>query len=162
MSNMLESLAARVQLLEDREALRNLIAHYGPLADSGDSEAVSQLWDVAGSYEVLGFAKATGQQAIAGLIESDEHQSLMRDGCAHLLGPAALTITGDSAVATGHSIVFRRNDTGFIVYRVSANHWQFTRGPNGWLVSHRTNALLNGDEAARALLHPYPDPYPAS
>ncbi len=161
MSNMLESLAARVQLLEDREALRNLIAHYGPLADSGDSEAVSQLWDIDGSYQVLGFAAASGQKAIAGLIESDEHQSLMRDGCAHLLGPVALSIDGDSAVAVGHSIVFRRSDTGFIVYRVSANHWEFTRGCNGWLVSKRTNALLNGDEEARALVHPYPA-YPAS
>lgn len=156
MSETLESLAARVRLLEDREALRDLIAQYGPLADSGDAQALSQLWDAEGSYDVLGFAAAKGQSAIAGLIESAEHQSLMHDGCAHLLGPITLKIDGDTAFATGHSIVFRRSEAGFIVYRVSANRWQFRRGSAGWLVIHRTNALLNGDAEARMLLHPQP------
>ncbi len=32
-----DTLAARLQALEDREAIRDLIARYGPAADSGDS-----------------------------------------------------------------------------------------------------------------------------
>lgn len=154
MSDTIESLAARVRLLEDREALRDLIARYGPLADSGDAISVSQLWAEDGSYEVLGFARAEGRTAIAGLIESAEHQALMSDGCAHFLGPVALEIDGDRASARGHSIVFRNSEAGFIVYRMSANHWQFVHGRDGWQVTSRCNALLNGQESARLLLHP--------
>jgi hypothetical protein len=153
-SDTLESLAARVRLLEDREALRDLVARYGPLADSGDSAGVSQLWTETGSYTVMGFAAAEGQSAIAGLIQSAEHQSLMADGCAHVLGPIALDIDGDRASARGHSIVFRKSEAGFIVYRMSANHWQFIRTEEGWRVESRTNALLDGSEQARLLLHP--------
>lgn len=156
MSVTLESLAARVRLLEDREILRNLVAQYGPLADSGDAQGAAQLWDETGSYDVLGFGAATGQAAIAGLLESAEHQSLLADGCAHLLGPLALHVDGDTASATGHSIVFRRNDIGFIVYRVSANRWQFRRTEAGWRVTQRSNALLDGTPEARLLLHPQP------
>lgn len=151
---MLENLAARVRLLEDRESLRDLVARYGPLADSGDNIGVSQLWTEDGHYEVLGFAAAAGQSAIAGLIQSAQHQALMADGCAHLLGPVTLDIAGDTATAHGHSVVFRHSEAGFIVYRVSANHWQFTRSAGGWRVASRTNALLDGDEQARLLLHP--------
>lgn len=154
MSNAIERLAARVRLLEDREALRDLIARYGPLADSGDAAGVGQLWAEDGSYEVLGFARAEGRAAVASLIESVEHRSLMADGCAHILGPVALDIDGDRASARGHSIVLRNCEAGFFVYRVSANHWQFARTSEGWQVVARTNALLNGQESARLLLHP--------
>ena len=34
-------IAARLQALEDREAIRALIASYGPLADAGDSAGLS-------------------------------------------------------------------------------------------------------------------------
>jgi len=38
------TLEERLQALEDREAIRALIARYGPLADSGDAAGVAALW----------------------------------------------------------------------------------------------------------------------
>lgn len=152
MSLSLENLAARLRRVEDREAIRDLVARYGPLADSGDAAGVAGLWSDEGSYIVNGHSTAEGRRAIAGLIESREHQALMADGCAHLLGPLAIELDGDSATARGHSVVFRRTSEGFAVYRVSANRWTFARSDAGWQVMHRTNALLDGSEAARMLL----------
>lgn len=142
----------RLQALEDREAIRDLIARYGPLADSNNAAGVAALWAEHGSYVVTGMAVARGRQAIAGLIDGPLHQQLLEDGCAHLLGPVTITLHGDTASAHGHSIVFRHGPTGFEVHRVSANRWQLTRTADGWQVSHRENALLDGDAAARALL----------
>lgn len=149
---MPDSLEARLRALEDKEAIRELIARYGPLADNGDSEGVAALWTGDGSYAVGGMAEATGRTSIAGLIEGETHRQLMRSGCAHLLGPVAIELDGDVAVARGHSIVFRHSDAGFEVWRVSANRWELERGSDGWLVRRRINAPLDGSEAARALL----------
>jgi len=142
----------RLTALEDREAIRNLIASYGPLADSGNAEAVAALWVENGSYAVGGMVEAKGRAAIAALIDGETHRALMADGCAHLLGPVAIDLHGDHAVACGHSIVFRNGPTGFEVWRASANRWLLVRTAAGWRVERRVNAPLDGSAAARALL----------
>lgn len=141
-----------MQALEDREAIRALIAAYGPLADAGDSARLAALWTETGTYRVGGMGTAQGHEAIAGLIDGPVHRALMADGCAHLLGPVAIDLAGDRAVARGHSVVLRHTGDAFVVARVSANRWDLVRTPDGWRVSNRENALLDGGEAARALL----------
>lgn len=148
----LENLAARLRALEDREAIRDLIASYGPLADSGDAEALAALWTEDGIYEVVGFAEAAGHAQIAALIDGPVHRALMADGCAHILGPVVISIRGDTAQARGHSLVLRHTGSGFEAHRVSANRWTLVRTAAGWRVTHRANALLDGTEAARLLL----------
>lgn len=145
-------IAARLRALEDREAIRALIAAYGPLADAGDSAGLAALWTEDGSYGVGGMGAAKGRKAIAGLIDGPTHRALMAGGCAHLLGPVAIELDGDRATARGHSVVFRHTGQGFEAFRVSANRWDLVRTTDGWRVSHRENAVLDGDEAARALL----------
>ena len=151
-----EGLARRVQALEDREAIRALIASYGPLADSGDAAGVAALWTPDGVYAVGGMGEASGRDAIAALIEGPLHQGLMADGCAHVLGPVAIQLETDRATATGHSVVFRRAGDGFEAWRASANRWALVRTETGWLVERRDNRVLDGAEAARCLIAPGP------
>ena len=155
-----EDLAARLRTLEDREAIRSLIASYGPLADSGDSAGVAALWTEDGVYAIGGMGEARGRQAIAALIDGPVHRGLMAQGCAHLLGPVAIQLDGDRATALGHSVVFCRAGEAFEACRVSANRWDLARTDGGWRVQRRDNLLLDGAEAARALLSPPPDPRP--
>lgn len=152
-------LEARLKALEDREAIRDLIAQYGPLADSGNAEGVAALFAEDGVYAIAGFGEAKGRAAIAALITSANHQQLMTDGCAHLLGPVAVDLDGDSAVARGHSLVLRWTGAAFEVHRVAANRWELERSQGGWLATRRDNALLQGDAAARALLSPPAGPH---
>ena len=142
----------RLRALEDREAIRNLIASYGPLADSGDAEAVARLWTPDGVYAVDGFPEARGHAAIAALITGPVHQALMARGCAHVLGPPAIALDGERATARCHSVVLARAGETWEPVRVAANRWELTRTPEGWRVTRRDNALLDGREAARALL----------
>ncbi len=153
MSSFLEQ---RLQSLEDAENIRNLIAHYGPLADAGDAQAVAYLWTVDGVYKVGGFAEAVGRDAIAGLIAGAVHQQYLAAGVAHILGPLALSLNGDCAAARGHSLVVLHGaGDGFHIIRASANLWQLVRGDDagfgGWRVKRRDNRLLRGDAAAREL-----------
>jgi len=66
--NDLTDLDRRLSAIEDREAIRELIARYGPLADSGQAEDLATLWAPDGVYEVVGYASATGHAEIAALI----------------------------------------------------------------------------------------------
>lgn len=148
----MSALEARLQVLEDREAIRELIARYGPLADSGDARGVAALWADDGAYGIAGFGEATGRKEIAALIDGDNHRQLMAQGCAHVLGPVAIDLDGDRAIARGHSLVLRWTGNEFEVHRVAANRWELARGSDGWRVTRRDNAMLQGSEAARALL----------
>lgn len=129
-----------VQALADREAIRNLLARYGLLADSGDAEGLAALWTPDGEYDVGGYGVARGRAAIAGLITAPTHQQLMADGCAHVLSPHHIELAGDSAVASGYSTVFRWNGAAFEAWRVSTNQWFFARQDDGgWLATRRVN-----------------------
>ena len=148
---MSDLIVARLQVVEDRAAIADLIARYGPLADAGDAAGVAALWTDDGVYAVDGFAEAYGHAAIAALIEGPVPRELLACGCAHLLGPAAITLAGDRATAWCHSVVLAKTGHGWAPVRVAANRWELFRTPDGWCVTRRENALLDGREAARAL-----------
>ena len=80
------------------------------------------------------------------------HQKLIAGGAAHVLGVPHILIEGHRAVATCYSRVFRHGEGGFELWRVAVNRWELVRTPEGWRASYRTNRLLDGSEAARALL----------
>lgn len=136
---------SRLQRLEDLEAIRNLIASYGPLADSGDADGVAALWSVSGAYDVGGFGVSVGRPAIAALISGKTHQSLMAQGCAHVLSPHQIMLDGATAIATGYSIVFRKIGDAYEAWRVSHNRWELSRQTDGsWLVDMRINRPVSG------------------
>ncbi|MDT0574935.1 nuclear transport factor 2 family protein [Croceicoccus sp. F390] len=151
-SGDLQPLLTRMQALEDREEIRNLIAGYGPLVDSGNAAGAADMWTDDGSYAVGGMGLHSGRAAVETILDSAGHHDLIGSGAAHLLGPVKIVLDGDSASATGLSIVFRHQADGFAAWRVSANRWALVRTDAGWRVQHRDNRLLDGDPAARALL----------
>lgn len=148
---MTDAIAARLQMLEDRDAIADLIARYGPLADSGEADGVAMLWTDDGIYAVDGFPEARGHAAIAALIEGPVHQALMKRGCAHVLGSPSIDLDGDRATARCHSVVLSKAGEGWEAVRVAANRWELVRTAQGWRVTRRDNALLDGREAAQAL-----------
>jgi uncharacterized protein (TIGR02246 family) len=160
MPETLESLTLRIRALEDREEIRDLIARYGPLADTGDGAGVAALWQEDGVYAVGGMGESIGRDAIAALMQGAVHQKLMSDGCAHVLSPASIRVDGDLAIACGYSCVFRWTGEVWEAARVSANRWELARSADGWQVVRRENALLNGSETAQALLIPPVAPHP--
>ncbi len=151
-SPRLARLEARLGELEDREAIRELIARYGPLADAGRAGDVAALWAEDGVYAVDGYGENRGRAAVAALITGPTHQGLMQAGCAHVLSPIRLDLSGNRAVAVGYSCVFRRRDDAFEAWRVSANRWELQKRDGQWQVLRRTNRLLDGNAAAVALL----------
>ena len=156
----LSALKARVRLLEDETEICQLIAKYGPSVDSGSVDSAAELWTEDGVFAVVGGElsfEMVGKAQVAEMVSGEGHQLLIARGCAHVLSPPNIEIDGDTARGLNHAMNLRwdgENDR-FWVARVSANEWQFVRTAHGWRVKHRTNSVLDGAAAARALLTPH-------
>ena len=167
MSVDLTQLQARLQKLEDERDVSRLIASYGPLVDSADAAGAAALWATDGTYDVEGWQMNTSADVHA-MVSSPSHRELVAGGCCHFLGPAVVTVTGDSAVAVCESLVLLRSDEAspdridraawrsapgeYVVWRATANHFTLQRLDGQWRISSRTSRLLNGNPAAHALL----------
>ena len=145
------ALQERVQRLDDQAAIYQLIANYGPAADSGWSEMAASLWTDDGIYDAQ-VGAWQGRDAIAGMISGATHQGYIHEGCAHVLTMPYITVDGDTAVATCYGQLFRNDGDNFRIWRVTATRWELRRDVDGWRIANRVNKLLDGDAEARALL----------
>jgi uncharacterized protein (TIGR02246 family) len=150
----MSDLEARVRALEEELAIYRLIAAYGPAIDAGAAEEAAALWHEDGTYDTYP-RPLEGRAAIAKMVVGDLHRSLLAQGCAHIQSFPHVTIDGDHAVATLHSLLLLRDDEadGFRTWRAAANRWELARDDEGgWRITSRVNRLLDGSRAARELL----------
>ena len=169
----LEELERRLRALEDEREITQLILSYGPLVDSGSAEDVAALWDAEGVYDVDELMM-DGRAQIEAMVRSANHRGWIEGGCAHVVGPPHVTVTGEEATAVGYTLmivngpVAPRNEPapdggatphtprheldGFDVRRATANHWLLRRTSSGWRVVRRTNRVLDGRAESPALL----------
>jgi len=146
-----DSLERRVRELEDHVALYQLMMGYGPAVDAGESELAAARWTPSGVYDAQ-VGAWEGREAIAGMVEGEMHQSIIRGGSAHVTAMPYVVIDGDRAVATAYAQLCRAAGDDFRLWRVTATRWEFARTVDGWRVQRRVNRLLDGDPEAQALL----------
>lgn len=147
----LARLERRVQALEDEAAITRMILSYGPLADSGDAEAVADLWEPDGVYDVDELSMH-GREQIAAMVRSSAHQGWISQGCAHFVGPPHVTVTGTQATAVCYTLMVVYTNEGHTIRRTTANHWQLRKESGGWRVVNRTNRILDGRAESPQLL----------
>ncbi|MFT4520423.1 MAG: hypothetical protein ACI9JM_002826 [Halioglobus sp.] len=152
----LSQLEAAVSRLKDCEAIRQLLARYGPLADSADTPhrrtKAGSLFSQHGVYDLGKDWSAVGPEAIGELLNNPAHLELVANGSAHVMGLPYIVLDGDTATALSYSRVYRHENGEFKIWRVSANEWHCARIKNVWKVERRINRLLDGSEAAREIL----------
>lgn len=147
----LAGLQQRLSLIEDERRIERLIASYGPLVDAGEADAVAALWAFDGSYDVEGWSMRSRAE-VRGMVLSDQHQKLITHGCCHFLGPAVVTVDGDSAVAVCESALIVQQGSGFAVMRAGVHYFELRRVQSGWEIQFRVTRALDGDPTARQLL----------
>lgn len=151
----IEDLECRIAELEDRLAILQLVASYGPAVDSLDRDGVAALWAEDGRYD-FGGDPLEGREAVASLIDLDTHRGYVGKGSSHILSLSRIEIDGDRAEAVNYSQLFVRDpaspQAGWHADRCSANCWELVRTAEGWQVTARTNRLLDGSQPARDLL----------
>lgn len=151
-----EALAARVRTLEDHLEITQLVAQYGPSVDSGSADATAALWTEDGTFDAVAAIEMRGREQIAGMVRSDGHQSLILNGCGHVLTVPHVVVHGDEAEGRSYALNIRWDAEAdrFWVARVSANTWRWVRTDVGWRIAERVNANLDGTAAHREMLAP--------
>ncbi|MCF8610433.1 nuclear transport factor 2 family protein [Gordonia sp. HY285] len=150
-TRLIAELATRVAYLEDRQTITDLVAAYGPAIDAGCADAVAEIWTSDGVYDVdTGVMR--GHAEISAMVRGGMHQGFVQKGCAHIVEPGRVRIDGDTAVATGKSMLVVHGDDGFSVLRATANRWELIRTEEGWKCARRVGRVLDGRPEARELL----------
>ena len=149
-------LQSRVTTLEDHLQITQLVAEYGPSVDSGSAEATARLWTDDGVFDAVGAIRMEGRDEVAGMVRSEGHQSLILNGCGHVLTVPHVEIDGDDARGRSYALNIRWDPAAerFWVARLSANTWRWKRTSEGWRITQRVNANLDGSAAHRRLLAP--------
>lgn len=151
-----EALASKVRALEDRVEIMQLVAQYGPAVDSGSGDAAAELWTEDGAFDAVPHLEMRGRDDIAGMVHGPGHQSLIHNGCGHVLTVPHIVVDGDEATGRSYALNIRWDAAAdrFWVARVSANTWRWTRTSRGWRITDRVNANLDGTPEHRAMLAP--------
>jgi hypothetical protein len=151
-----ESLAARVRALEDQVEIMQLVAQYGPAVDSGSGEAAAALWTEDGTFDAVPQLRMQNPDEIVDMVHGKGHQSLIHNGCGHVLTVPHIALDGDHASGRSYALNIRWDAAAdrFWVARVSANRWRWERTSQGWRIRERINASLDGTADHRALLAP--------
>lgn len=109
----LESVAARVRILEDREDIRALILAYGSAHDNRDYETFSELFAEEGEW-IGGLGSAKGPEAIFELMDETIGHDPQPGGSGtyHIMTNEQIRIDGDRASATTKWIYLTPGEDG--------------------------------------------------
>ena len=150
---MTQSIEQRLQALEDRQAIYQVICGYGYAVDGLNAEAVGSFYEDDGIYAVGDIGEMKGRETIEAITRDPGHLAYVGAGCAHISTLPYVVIEGDRAVATCHTMVNMHGENGFFIGRLSASRIQLARqADGGWKIVHRQNYMLNGDPAGSKLL----------
>jgi hypothetical protein len=161
-ANNSRSLEQRLQAIEDRLEILNLIAAHPPGADSASHDFAESFWMADGTIDMAGQAK--GYEAMIGVLNTPGFAEARRQGICHFTGLPHIAIDGDRAVATSYLQILAADpdgkpfelsahgsSKGFKVCRLSANRWELQRTPQGWRIKSRAVRGMD-NPAARELL----------
>jgi len=159
------TLEDRLRAVEDTLAIYHLIASHPPAADTGTDRYYREAFTTDGEIDLGGGKCATGNEAIAAIVKTPEHQAAIAGGLCHFAGLPRVELNGDTAVATSYLQIITPDrqaaprevsghgtSTGFRIHRVSANRWELKRVKDSWKVVRRTLRPLDGTDDAQALL----------
>jgi hypothetical protein len=159
------TLEDRLRAVEDTLAIYHLIASHPPAADSGSDGYYRDAFMPDAVIDLGGGKTANGNEAIAAVVKTPEHQAAIAGGLCHFAGLPRVELDGDSAVATSYLQIITPHrgaaavevsghgaSIGFRIHRVGANRWELKRGKDGWKVTRRTLRPLDGSGGARELL----------
>jgi hypothetical protein len=161
-ANRNHTIEHRLQAIEDRLEILNLVAAHPPGADSASHDFAESFWLAEGTVDMAGQAK--GYESMIGVLNTPGFAEAQRQGICHFTGLPHIAIDGDHAVATSYLQILAADpdgkpfelsahgtSKGFRVLRLSANRWELQRTSQGWRIKSRTMRSMD-NVASRELL----------
>ena len=143
------ALDRRIRELEDKLAVLQVVAGYGPSMDGGAAREAGLLWTEDSWYDTDSSPAAAVPHGRAGIERAAERTQEDPVGLAHISHMPLIKIDGDRATVVNHSNTFERSGEEFRIGRVSSNRWELVRVDGAWQIERRVNRLLDGSKEAR-------------
>lgn len=153
--NLEERLVAvekRLQKTEDQLEIMRLISTSGHAVDSGEGDKAAHLWIEGGGYDIADNVRLTAYDGLAAMFNDPQMAASHAKGSVHLFASPRITLQGDLAEAVTCSFVIMKQESSWYVWRAAANHFKFTRTPDGWRIVERFNRPLDGSKISRDTL----------
>ena len=153
MAVSLEDLERRLRVLEDREAIRELIARYAYEVDCGSPPD----WGAVFSHDVEMEAGKLGvSRGLAGIEQRfarKAHLDAIREGSQHGYSNVVveLSVNDDAAEAFGYACVIIKMDGRFEIYTLGVNRWRLRREVNGWRIVERVRREVGEPDWRRVI-----------
>lgn len=123
--------------LEDKDAIREVLAQYCFRLDGGDFAGMAALFAEDGTWDTA-FGKATGRAAIAELARSIRARAgAERPRAVHLVTNIAIDLAGDAARVRSNWMVMQNSADGPKIGSGGAYDDEMVRTGEGWLFRHR-------------------------
>jgi ketosteroid isomerase-like protein len=143
----------RLQALEDRLAIQQVVCGYGYAVDGLNAQAVGSFYVDNGVYAVGDIGRIEGRETIEAITRDPGHLAYVAAGCAHISTSPYIVLDGDHAVATCHTMVNMHGENGFFIGRLSASRIELARQTDGkWKIVFRQNWMLDGNPAGSQML----------
>ena len=84
------------------------------------------------------------------MVLGDAHQAILGE-CADLMGPYAVEVDGDHAVAVGYASVYVREDDQIKPWRQAYGRFELERRDGTWQITRRTSRAVGSPQRADVL-----------
>ncbi len=143
----LQELEKRLQMLEDREKIRETLARYSFTADMGRSQEYVDNYTKDGVIDLAPDTKWSGPDGLMEFIgDPNGGHKAIENRCMHTSVNTHVRVEGDTAWAEGYSVVYVLEDGDYRVFTAGYNHWRFKREDSRWLLEYRHRRPVGGDE----------------
>jgi hypothetical protein len=166
-TNKLEQkhLLARLAATEDRLEILNLLAGSAFSSDVASEAYWTKMFTDDAVFDRGQGRQDKGRAEILKIVTAPEQKEAIKFGMTHLATLPLITLKGDSAIATGCLLIVMPDtaashvklpgkgvSTGFSIYQLTINRWEFVRTTEGWKVSKRTVRPLSSSDAQAMLI----------
>jgi hypothetical protein len=144
------ALEARLQELEDKEAIREVFNTYGFAADTGEAKLYAETFTEDGVFD-MGRGSFAGRERFHNTIldPNGVHKlEIEGKGSLHTTGAVTIRVKGLKAWAEGPTIVWVRDGKTFRVFTAAYNHWDLEKVHGRWEVARRVARAVGPDRAA--------------
>jgi hypothetical protein len=160
------SLETRLQAVEDRLAIYNLLATHPLSADTGDPAFINSIYAEDAVFDRgEHLPGARGRNSMLALVQSAPHQEAIAGGLAHFGNLPLVELHGDQAFATSYIMIItpdhagaerelanHGSSTGYRIHRLVANRWTLERIAGTWRIKERKIRFHDGSEEVRQII----------
>jgi len=161
-----QELEDRINVIEDKLSIYDLIAAHPPSADTGDAEYTQAVYtEDAVFYRGPDIEGARGLPALTNLFRRPEHGQAIAGGLAHFCSLPLIELRDNEAFVTSYLLLLYLNhdgkvhnlpnhgpSQGYLVHRVVVNRWQLVKVAGNWKIKSRLILPADGSREHLSLL----------